>query len=559
MLSGRDYPKNPDLGGLRPCQVAAMECYRAFRDDADTRAGKGPASGLMAMATGTGKTRLAAELAAFHPSTLFLVHREELVDQAARMFRWVLGPRTVAVVRGSDANRFPPIGANVTIAMIQTLANRLDSYPADAFDLVIMDEAHHGPSESWRKVLEHFRPAYRLGLSATPEREDGAPLNDLFESIIYEYGFREAVTDGILVRPLCARVETGVSIDGIDQVRSERFGLDFDDAQLRRRINTPDRNAIVVDTYLKKASGVKGIAFCAGVRHAVDLAAAFRARGVIAEPISGNDPERARKLADFATGKISVLTNASILTEGFDDPSVGAILLCRPIRSKVLMAQIIGRGLRTDPNVKGKLSCLILDFADVTTDEVMRRALVTPWNIMGSPSPEAGDEEPHDIIGDPLDRVARERVIAEAYGIPATRRALGAMRELMRQIHAVDLLPPTPEVLAKSREEASWRTRTGFGQVATVRQIETLRKNNIDATGWTRHQATNRIAKLPANLGQLAGILALGFDIFGHFWTCGDANQILTARDGSGKAPAGAYGRARDILFALRKGKVPGR
>jgi superfamily II DNA or RNA helicase len=474
---------------------------------------------LVALPTGVGKTVLAALITTRYDRALFLVHREELLDQTVAAYRRVSPTIDLGTVhRGAKGD---PPNTRFTVGMIQTVHSRLDRFDPRAYDIVVIDECHHAVAKTWRTVAEHFEPKLRLGLSATPEREDGAPLNDMFSEIAYECSIKDAIDEDLLVRPRAIRVETTVSLDDIRVLRG-----DFDPRQLQGTLNTPARNEIIADTYVARALGVKCIIFCSGVEHAQSVAAALSARGVSADWVSGDDPKRGEKVKAFQAGAITVITNANLLTEGFDDPSVAAIFIARPIKSRPLYAQIIGRGLRLADH---KDSCLIVDFADVTR----KYHLLTPWNFFGIPTPPAGQGlglgEAPPLLKWPStkEQEARGRLEALGFELPD--------EHLVAHLHEIDLLapPPAPKDVKHPND---WDTETSWWQQpASPKQVQTLEANGIPAEGWTKGQAARKIASLPPSPRQVMMLVALGCNVFTKDWSCDQADAVITAARKQGR------------------------
>ena len=312
--------------------------------------------------TGAGKTAMAAALARrLSVPSLFLVNRLELVEQALKAgLAWWPGAAVGAIQGDRDEWTATLWGREPEwcVGMVQTLqGGRLSRIPTDRFGLVIGDEAHFAPSEGYRRILDYFRPGFRLGLTATPERADGVPLGPLFgDEPLYVYTLFQAIKDKVLCEIAQQGLRTEVELPSA-------VGNDFSAEELTIAVDTDNRNAIVVQAYLDRAKGRKAIAFCVGVEHAQHLSAALNAAGVKAEAVHGGQEveERARAIERHKAGQISVLCNCEILTFGFDGPWVDCLLMARPTFSRTLYIQMIGRGLRISP---GKKDCLVIDFTD---------------------------------------------------------------------------------------------------------------------------------------------------------------------------------------------------
>ncbi len=323
---------------------------------------------LVTLPTGAGKTLVFGAFAREEAQEsggrcLILAHREELLDQAHQKLGLVWPEAQVGVVQGSRAE----YGArDVVVASIATLARPGRLAQLGQVDRVVCDEAHHVVAGTWRGVLHdlgvfgtHGPPC--VGVTATPGRADLRGLGAVFQRIVYERSILWMMMRGYLCDLRTLVVRTDVSVDSV------RIGHDgdFDAGALGSVLNTANRNALIVQTYREHCRGRKALAFVATVKHAEDLAATFRASGVAAEAVSGQSTSgvRHRVIGDFRAGRLQVLCNAAVLTEGYDDASVAAILLARPTRSAGLYTQMVGRGLRPHPR---KSDCLLVDYADAS-------------------------------------------------------------------------------------------------------------------------------------------------------------------------------------------------
>jgi superfamily II DNA or RNA helicase len=356
--------------------AAAHEAARAGRP-----------SGLIVLPTGSGKTVLFLTLAReLGWPTLVLVHRDELISQTLETVVRVWPEARAGVVQGKrDEWRD---GQEVVVASVQSLhSRRLAKMPRDRFGLIVVDEAHHTPAGTYAGVFDHFAGRrFLLGVTATPERLDGVGLCRWYgEEPIFSYSIRQAVGDGILVPPVQRQVFTHVNLDSV-----RKRGGDLAEGELARAVNTPARNKAVVEAFIEHARGRKTVAFCVDVQHAQDLAEAFGAAGVRATSITGDLPtlERRILLEGFSEGEFRVATTCLVLTEGFDEPSVDAVVMARPTASHALYIQCVGRGRRRC-DATGKRDCLVLD----VTDNCRRHKLVTAASLLDSPR-EGADEQP---------------------------------------------------------------------------------------------------------------------------------------------------------------------
>lgn len=343
---------------LRPYQQAA--------ESAAARSLARHAASLVSMATGTGKTWVAASIMTRAVTSgwrvLFVAHREELLDQAARTVL-TLAPRASLGIVKAEREEWD---AQVVLASIQSLTpERIARMPR--FHLVVTDEAHHAPAPTYQRLYARARalnPQVRhLGFTATPyttapKGKTRTIVGTAFDELAFEYGLQQAMDDGWLVPELrCLRVPTGCTLTGRTDGDLSVRGLDND-----------GRNEIMVGAYRHYFPALPpALAFAVSVAHAQHLALLFRQVGVPAAAVWGNmDAElgegaRARALQDHRDGRVRVLTTVAVLTEGVDLPHTSVLLMGRPTASLVLWMQMLGRGTRPYP---GKAMCGILDFTD---------------------------------------------------------------------------------------------------------------------------------------------------------------------------------------------------
>ncbi len=333
-----------------------------------TEARRGVRRQLVVIPTGGGKTLIVAALSRqAHRRVLMLVHRDELVQQSVEKFGWVWPEEEIGVVKAEQDQH----DRRMVVASIQTLQHkrRRDRLKAEEFSLVIADESHHSVSPSWRSVLEDlgFLPdpgpgRLLLGVTATPMRSDGIGLKAVFEKVVYRRSISDLVRAGYLADVQGIRVRTAVDLGKVRTVRG-----DFQARDLSLAVDTPRRNELIVDAYRKHGERRKAVAFTVDIAHARHLADAFREGGFRADWVSGELPleERRERLGKLRDGELDVLSNCSVLTEGYDDPSIACLIMARPTKSTGLYIQQVGRGLRPYP---GKEHCLVIDVSDNAHD-----------------------------------------------------------------------------------------------------------------------------------------------------------------------------------------------
>ena len=248
--------------------------------------------------------------------------------------------------------------AYVVCGSIQSIAQNIEEFRPDDFGYIIIDEAHHGTANTYRKILSHFKPKFTLGLTATPDRTDGEDLLEIFQNIAHKLDFETAVKLGELVPIRCIRVKTNVDISNV-----RINGIKYNSQDLESKLFVPERNKIIADTYMEFVKDKKTVVFCASVAHAREIADLFKANNVKAEAVSGgmNNHQRKKVLEEYEDGDINVLCACDLLNEGWDSPNTEVIFMARPTMSKTLYMQQLGRGMRIS---EGKEYLMVFDFID---------------------------------------------------------------------------------------------------------------------------------------------------------------------------------------------------
>lgn len=319
------------------------------------------------LTTGTGKTVMAAvdyrRLRRRLPRArlLFVAHREELLTQSRAIFAHAVGEGGFGELWVGGRR---PVHFEHVFASIQSLSTAdLTDFPADQFDVVIVDEFHHAHAPTYRRLLEHLRPAELLGLTATPDRADGADIvADFFGGrIAAELRLWDAVDGGYLVPFAYYGIHDGTDLGSVPW----RRGRGYEPAALTTlytadhawvRLVIAEVGRTVSDVHRMRALG-----FCVSVAHARWMADRFNDAGIRAVAITGESTAELRRTAllDLASGKVSVVFAVDLFNEGIDVPEVDTLLMLRPTESGTLFLQQLGRGLR---RADGKAVCTVLDF-----------------------------------------------------------------------------------------------------------------------------------------------------------------------------------------------------
>jgi DNA repair protein RadD len=318
---------------LRPYQQQAVAAIRAAM--ARNRAV------LFVLPTGGGKTvvfsHIAQQAASKGNRIAVLVHRVELLEQASRSLN-AMGVRHGLIAPGRSMDLSLP----VQVASVQTLARRLHKLPQDLFRLLVVDEAHHSNAGTWAKVLEHFRAARVLGVTATPCRTDGRGLGEWYGAMVLGPSPEWLTAEGYLA-PARVFAPPGIVLQGL----RKRMG-DYDMREAEQLLGAGQAMGDCLSHYRQHLEGRTAIAFCCSVAHAEAVARLFNDHGIHAASIDGTMDTATRRslLERLGNGSLKVLTSCALIGEGVDVPSVGGCILLRPTQSVALHLQMIGRCLR---------------------------------------------------------------------------------------------------------------------------------------------------------------------------------------------------------------------
>ena len=314
---------------------------------------------LVVMPTGTGKTIVFASIVndqvAKGEHVLILAHREELLQQASDKLKMVTGLETALEKAQSSALDSDKM---VVVASVQTLSkqNRLMKYPRDYFGTIIIDEAHHTAAKTYKGILEHFIDAKVLGVTATPDRSDMKSLSDIFDSLAFEYKLPDAIREGYLCKINTKTIPVEVDISKVHINAGDFSAQDLGNV-LDLYLDT------IADAIVRECQNRKTVIFTPLVRISKRLCNILNKRNFKTAEVNGASADRKDVLKGFDNGEYKALTNAMLLTEGWDCPTVDCIICLRPTKSRSLYAQIVGRGTRL---CEGKKNLLVLDFLWLT-------------------------------------------------------------------------------------------------------------------------------------------------------------------------------------------------
>lgn len=380
---------------LRPYQ---KECVNMIL----SRLQKGVRLQVAVLATWLGKTLI---LSQFPPilkkkgkKTLILAHREELLQQAKEKVLAIDPTLSVQIEQGENV---ADPASDVIIASVQTLgrenSERIKRINPESVGLIIIDESHHCTWQTYQNILSYFWANKQTGLkpnhpvvlwfTATPNRRDNVWLDQIFDELVYKYDIKDWIENGYLANIKAYTILTNESIDNVSS-RNWDFAIE----ELSNAINNEHRNSLIVKSYEKICKWETAVVFAVDVKHSEDLAEAFRKKGRHAESITGNteSTERKRILQEFASWVIDIVVNVGVLTEGYDNPRIKAVLLARPTKSAWLFVQQVGRGTRL---VEWKTFVKLLDFVD----NFWKNNIITSSTLIGLDKPIKADG--HMIMG----------------------------------------------------------------------------------------------------------------------------------------------------------------
>jgi len=520
---------------LRPYQQQSVSSIlEAFDSSAST---------LLVLPTGTGKTICFASLIGKVPGqrTLVLAHREELIWQAVQKIKAVTGQEPAVEMANKWSDEYLE-KSPIVVSSIQTQVagkngkGRMTRFKPWDFGLVIVDEAHHAPAKTYRRVIDWYKrnPDIKiLGVTATPDRHDEAALGQIFDTVAFDYEINDAIRDGWLVNIL----QTSVFVDGLDFSHARTTAGDLNGADLAKIMEEEETLHGIATPTIELAKGRKTLVFAASVHHAERLCEIFnRHERGCARFVCGKTAkdERRQVVEDYAAGRFQFLTNVGVATEGFDDPSIAVVSIARPTKSRALYAQMVGRGTRPLPGIadsyetaedrregireSDKPSLEVIDFVG----NAGRHKLMTTADILGGNYDDDIVERatrnaqeknaPVDMLEE-LDK-AKEQIHAERKAERERRRHVIAQAEYRTQvINPFELLDIEPE------RERGWHR----GRQLTEKMTAMLQRNGFDPTKLNYTHAKqvigeiiNHPEKMPCTAGQAKVLRRFGYKPENH-------------------------------------------
>lgn len=431
---------------------------------------------LIQSPTGSGKTALTAKMletaAARAMDSWFICHRRELVKQSIRTFH------ATGLKAGIIAAGFPPEARQpIQIASIQTLARRHHLYRRPK--LVVWDEAHHVAAGSWSKIHAALPGAFHIGLTATPERLDGAGLDKWFSAMVRGPSVSCLIEDGFLA-PYKMYAPAGISVESV----KVRMG-DFAQEDLAKAVDKPTITGDAIRHYQQFADGKRAVVFAVSIEHSKHVVAQFGAAGIPAAHVDGETDveQRDEAIRAFEAGRIRVLSNVELFGEGFDLPAIEAAILLRPTQSLGLYLQQCGRVLRPCP---GKPHAVILDHAG----NCKRHGLPDEdriWSLVGHQARKKSTEG-----AAPAVRICPRCLAANFVGAPACKECGHVFPAQPREVKHVDgqLEEVDPETLRRERLREQGKFET-FDELVELGRRRGYRRPHL----WAKYLLNARQAR----------------------------------------------------------------
>ena len=360
------YPELSEFGKKYvSCQDARLRPYQQDVKDKIFTLWKSEKNVMLQMPTGAGKTILFSSvindiIKVPDSKILIIAHRKELLDQiSSHLSKYNIEHGIISSTRKRSLEK------NVQVASIQTLTHKNNEEITKSFvpDFIVIDEAHHTLANTYDQLWKLYPRSWKLGVTATPCRINGAPFTNHFSELISSLSVKELIEKGFLSDYTFYTENPDSDLSkAILSIKKKSSTGDYRIDDLLQNLNVERHVKKLVLSYSTYANGLKGIVYCISIEHAHNICEAYKNIGVVAEYIDSKTPktEREQIVQDFKDGKIQVLVNVDIFSEGFDCPDVEFIQMARPTWSLSKYMQQVGRGLRTS---LGKDKTIILDNA----------------------------------------------------------------------------------------------------------------------------------------------------------------------------------------------------
>jgi superfamily II DNA or RNA helicase len=401
---------------LRPYQETARQKVQEEWEEGKKRT-------LLVLPTGTGKTivfsKIIEDRVKKGERVLVIAHRGELLEQASDKLYKSTGLKTATEKAGQTS-----LGSfyRVVVGSVQTLQRekRLNQFPPEYFDTIVIDEAHHAISDGYQRVLQHFEDANVLGVTATPDRGDMRNLGSYFESLAYEYSLPEAIKSGYLSPIKALTIPLKLDLSNVKQQAG-----DFSTKDLGTALDPYLEQ--IAEEMKKQCFNRKTVVFLPLVKTSQKFRDILNKHGFKVAEVNGESADREQVLRDYEEDKYNVLCNSMLLTEGWDCPSVDCVIVLRPTKVRALYSQMVGRGTRLAP---GKKELLLLDFLWHTE----RHELCHPANLIATDETVAKKmTENIEELGAPIDLEQAEQQAKEDVALEREESLAKQLSEMKRR------------------------------------------------------------------------------------------------------------------------------
>jgi len=348
---GKSSDEFIDEGIVVGRQVGLYEHQEGALEEMAARREQGVKCFLAVLPTASGKSRIVEEdLARFAPS--------------CPGFKALIVAPSRAIVSDWEkrlAVSVPGFADDVLVCTYGYINRHYTEYASNHFSYIVIDEAHHAVAPALKRTIQHFDPDFLVGLTATDCRPDKKRLETVFGSYRVGLSLEEAMEKGIVARARVFRIETNVDLS---KVRIN--GKDYVNADLEKTVRVTSRNELIVDVVREyftegDAGWRQGVVFCVNVGHAEEMSRLLNAAGIPAASLSGSTKNPEKVMDDFRAGRTRFLCSCQMISEGWDYPELGILVMARPTLSRVLYLQQLGRGLRKTPS---KRNVFVVDVVD---------------------------------------------------------------------------------------------------------------------------------------------------------------------------------------------------
>lgn len=466
-----------------------MKKLRPYQEEAIKRARSRLAhirAGILKLATGCGKTIIAADItrsaAAKKRRVLFMAHTDELVQQAGDKISSFAGIDFAVEKAERTAHNTEH---HLVVASVQSLCKqqRLERFDPAFFDLIITDEVHRGASDSYVRIYDHFEAAKLIGLTATPFRSDDKSLGDVYDEVVFDYGLEQAIDEGYLCPIRSETIPLEIDLSGVGTSNGDFKKGDLGDAI------TPVFDAVAQEL-VKRASDRKICVFLPVISASKKFVDVLNGYGFNAKHIDGKSKDRKELLHWFdGVGPGGVICCSSLLTEGWDCPSVDCVVDLTPTRSTLRYIQKIGRGTRLSPET-GKVDLYVPDFLwhGANHNLCHPACLIAETKEVADKMVQIQSKSPGVVDLQDLEKTAHAELVNEREEQLA--RSLKAFvgnkskkfDPVLQSVSLIDdsLVNWSPETKAEAKP-------------ASDSQISYLEKNGFDAAGWKAGYASRVI------------------------------------------------------------------